>query len=346
MVSPFTAAETTSSEKPTMLHEEHPSPSHTEADSLHSVHDLEKRRTQENTNDIARAEAGDDVVTLKTWIVVWTMSIAYGASFWPVPFFSTIQSQVALSLGSEASQGTWMTSTYITCVTIAFMVCGANSDLFGRRWFIIMGCVLITIGSIIGGTSHHMGQTIVAHVIIGLGGGNCQLAAFAIAELLPNKWRHIGVVIADGVAFFCVIAGPVTARVAIDHGESWRWGYWSVVICGVICTGTLIALYYPPKHPRGIAWSVALKHLDWVGIFTFTAAAALILVGIVYVQLIPPSSPRVIGLLVSGFACLVFFGAWETLAPLKEPLTPTHLFTANRGRTLSFPFVVGFVVTM
>lgn len=239
-----------------------------------------------------------------------------------------------------------MTSTYITAVAITFMVCGANSDLFGRRWFIIIGSVLITIGSIIGGTSHHIGQTIVAHVIIGIGAGNSQLAAFAIAELLPNKWRHIGVVIADGVAFFCVIAGPVTARVAIARGDAWRWGYWSIVISGAICSAVLIALYYPPKHPRGIAWNVALKHLDWVGIFSFTAAAALILSGIVYVQLIPPSSPIVIGLLVSGFACLVFFGAWETLAPLKAPLTPTRLFTANRGRTLSFPFTVGFVVTM
>lgn len=46
------------------------------------------------------------------------------------------------------------------------------------------------------------------------------MAAFAIPELLPNRWRHIGVVIADGVAFFVVIAGPVTARVAILHGDA------------------------------------------------------------------------------------------------------------------------------
>ena len=100
------------------------------------------------------------------------------------------------------------------------MICGSNSDLFCRRYFIIPGNVFVFVGAVIGATSHHIGQTIAAHALIGFGAGNCQLAAFAIPELLPNRWRHIGVVIADGVAFFTVIAGPVTARIAIGHGDA------------------------------------------------------------------------------------------------------------------------------
>lgn len=72
----------------------------------------------------------------------------------------------------------------------------------------------------------------------------------------------------------------------------------------------------------------------------------MILSGIVYVQYVPSNDPRVIGLLVAGFACLIFFGAWETFAKLKEPLAPTRMFTANKGRSLTAPFIVGFVVTM
>lgn len=79
---------------------------------------------------------------------------------------------------------------------------------------------------------------------------------------------------------------------------------------------------------------------------TFTAATILILGGIVYVQYLPSNSPKVIGTLVAGFASLVFFGLWETFAPLKIPLAPTRLFTANKGRALTAPFVCGFVVTM
>ena len=53
-----------------------------------------------------------------------------------------------------------------------------------------------------------------------------------------------------------------------------------------------------------------------------------------------------ISFLVIGFASLVFFGVWETVMPLKEPLAPTRMFTANKGRALTAPFIVGFVVTM
>ena len=100
------------------------------------------------------------------------------------------------------------------------MVCGANSDLFGRRYFILFGNILVFVGSIVGATSHSIGQSITAHVMLGFGAGNCQLAAFALPELLPNKWRHWAVVIADGLIYFDVIVGPVTARISATHGDA------------------------------------------------------------------------------------------------------------------------------
>lgn len=126
----------------------------------------------------------------------------------------------------------------------------------------------------------------------------------------------------------------------------WRWGYWGMTIAQGLSFVVLVFFYFPPKHPRGIPWGQALQHLDYVGIVSFTGAAAMVLSGIVYVQLVPANSPIVIGLLVAGFVCLIFFGLWETFAPLKEPLAPTRMFTRNKGRALTAPFIVGFVVTM
>ncbi|KAF7196765.1 Trichothecene efflux pump TRI12 [Pseudocercospora fuligena] len=313
------------------------------------LEDFEKARSV--SQDVEPA-----AVTTKTWLVVVVLAASYGLSFWPVPFFSQIQNQMSAQFGSDPAMGTWVTSVYSIAGTIAFMVCGANSDLFGRRHFILLGNVLVCIGAILGATSHHIGQTIAAHALLGFGGGNCQLAAFALPELLPNKWRHFAVVIADGLIYFDVIVGPVTARIAYAAGldanglpagyQPWRWGYWALLICQSISLVVLALLYFPPRHPRGIPWGRALRDLDWVGIITFTGAAAMVLSGIVYVQLVPSNDPKVIGLLVAGFACLVFFGVWETVMPLKEPLAPTRLFIANKGRSLTAPFIVGFVVTM
>lgn len=92
--------------------------------------------------------------------------------------------------------------------------------------------------------------------------------------------------------------------------------------------------------------SQAFRELDYVGAVLFIASATLILVGIVYTTTLPSNDPKVIGTLVAGFITLVAFALWETFAPLKQPLTPTHVFTRDKGRELTAPFIVGFVVTM
>jgi hypothetical protein len=65
---------------------------------------------------------------------------------------------------------------------------------------------------------------------------------------------------------------------------------------------------------------------------------------------LPSSNPKVVGLLVGGFAALLGFIGYENIAQrmgrLKQPLTPTHIFVKDKGREFTFPFIVGFVVTM
>jgi hypothetical protein len=43
---------------------------------------------------------------------------------------------------------------------------------------------------------------------------------------MPNKYRHIGIVISDGFVFFIVVVGPVVGRYAIDVGDNWRFIYY------------------------------------------------------------------------------------------------------------------------
>lgn len=101
----------------------------------------------------------------------------------------------------------------------------ANSDLFGRRWFLVMGNVLLFIGLLIGGTAKSNMQMWAAMSITGIGAGNAQLAAFAVPELLPNKWRHIAVVIADIGVITAVIIGPIAGRYAAINGEAVSIGF-------------------------------------------------------------------------------------------------------------------------
>ncbi|KAH7023911.1 fungal trichothecene efflux pump [Ilyonectria destructans] len=284
-------------------------------------------------------------VTFKTWIVASILALSYGVSFWIVPSLSSCQGGVATQLG-DASQAAWYVPIYTMTVTMAFMICGANSDLFGRRWFIICGNILLFIGFIVGGTAKNNTAIIVACAFIGFGAGNAQLAAFALPELLPNKWRHSAIVFADVGVYFSVIVGPVAGRFAIQHGDNWRWLFYGPAIVIVFSFVGLYLYYHPPRHPRGLPTKQAFRELDYVGALLFTVATTLILTGIVYTTTLKSSDPKVIGTLVPGFALMTAFALWETFAPLKQPLTPTRIFTRDNGRELTAPFVAGFVVTM
>src|SRR5262249_12103327 len=142
------------------------------------------------------------------------------------------------------------------------------------------------------------------------------------------------------------VIGPTAARYSIVQGDAWRWLFYAPTIGAALSVLGLYFLYFPPQHPRGLPFRTALKELDYIGGILFILAATLVLVGILYTQSLSSSSPKVIGLLVGGFVALLAFIGYEHFAPnLKQPLTPTHIFTKDKGREFTFPFIVGFVVT-
>lgn len=108
----------------------------------------------------------------------------------------------------------------------------------------------------------------------------------------------------------------------------------------------LALLYYPPKHPRGIPWNHAIKILDYVGAVLFSIGGVLVLTGVIYTNLVPASSPRVIGLLCSGFAVVVAFALWEHFMPMEAPICPPRIFAKHWGREFTFPFMAATIINM
>lgn len=78
----------------------------------------------------------------------------------------------------------------------------------------------------------------------GCGSGMAGIALIAVPELLPNKFRHIGVVLADGFVYIMIIIGPIVGRFAIrGGGDAWRWLYWAGFIGEVIAIAGLMVFY-------------------------------------------------------------------------------------------------------
>jgi len=222
---------------------------------------------------------------------------------------------------------------------------GANTDLLGRRWFLVAGNLICFVGHIVVGTAKNTNSIIAGMAIIGFGAANAQIAAFAVAELLPNKWRHIGVVLADAGVYIVITVLPVTAR----HGffvTTWRANYYASAAGQGLSFLGLLLFYFPPAHPSALPYSQVFRELDYIGMLLFIAGGTPILVGIVYASIVPSVNAHVVAPLVVGFVFLVLFALWETYGHTKHPLTPTKIFTSSHGRDFSAPCIALAIVNM
>ncbi|ORY06913.1 fungal trichothecene efflux pump [Clohesyomyces aquaticus] len=283
-------------------------------------------------------------ITWKTWGVIFVLSSTFGLSFWPVPTTAALQAKLAASFGAPTSSA-WFVPGYTTGNAIGFLLAGANSDLFGRRLFLLFGNIVCCIGFIITATAPGASQFTAGLVITGFGGGFCQMAMCSIPELLPNKYRHIGICLSDGFIFLIVIIGPIVGRYAIDNGD-WKYIYWGGFVAQFLSLAALFFWYKPPKHPKGIPWSEAWKGLDYVGTAIIVPGICLTLVGIINTTYKKSSDVTVIAPMVVGFVLIAIFGVWETVSNVPYKLCPPHLFRSHKGREFTAPFIVAFIVTM
>lgn len=72
--------------------------------------------------------------------------------------------------GSSSLQGTVVAIYEIGCFFGALMAF-AFAERFGRRWSIIIGCAILTVGAAIQCASYSIAQLIVGRIVAGLGNG-------------------------------------------------------------------------------------------------------------------------------------------------------------------------------
>lgn len=301
------------------------------------------RRTQCRT-DLESGAHADDRTTAKAWLCVFFLAMTFGTPFWGTPTSSNMAAQLLARLG-QGELANWVVPTITTGATVTILLFGANSDLFGRRWFLLIANIVNMIGYILCASATNTSMLIAGLGFNGAGSGMAGVALIAAPELLPNKWRHIGVCLADAFIYIEVIIGPVAGRYAIlQDDNTWQYVYWAGFIEAAIAFIGLFVFYKPPKHPRGVPWRDALKGLDWIGGVLFTVGAVLVLVGIVYTSYLPASDPRVIASFTVGFVLMVVFALWERYSSVRYKLCPTEIFTSHNGREFAVPFCLTFTI--
>lgn len=235
----------------------------------------------------------------------------------------------------------WVTTSYLLTSTIAVPVFAKLSDLYGRKWFYMLGLVIFVLSSWLCGLAGNvpipldgMNQLIFFRGLQGVGGGAVMGLTFTIIGDLfapAERGRYQGMF---GAMFgLASIVGPLAGGWVTDH-LSWRWAFYVNAPLGILAAIVLYRTFpYVPPHPSS-------RRIDWLGLVTLTGWIVPLLLALSRVTALGWTHPVVALLLAGALTSFALFVWVERRA--EEPLMPPALFGIRTIRLASCGvFVLG-----
>ncbi|HWQ63971.1 MAG TPA: MDR family MFS transporter [Methanospirillum sp.] len=227
----------------------------------------------------------------------------------------------------------WPFTVYLLASTLAIVIFGKLSDIFGRKPVFITGILIFLVGSIGSGISPDMITLILFRTIQGIGGGILMTVSFImVAELFPiwQRGKYMGIL--ASVYGIASIIGPALGGI-ITETVGWQWVFFLNLPLGMISL-IMIKAWFPDLPP--VAHS---RPIDYAGIITFTSAMiplflALSLAGSFYSW----TSYEIIGMLI---AALILSGIFiRTQLGASEPIIAIRMF---KNRVYSITMTMAFL---
>jgi len=230
---------------------------------------------------------------------------------------ATAMPKVISSLGGMAYY-VWPFTIYMLSSTIAIILFGKLSDLYGRKKILIAGIILFVVSSIACGFSSSMFQLIVFRGIQGIGGGILVTIPFiVVAELFPPRQRGKYTGILASVFGISNVLGPVLGGVITDL-LGWQWVFFVNVPVGIAAI-TMLSIYFP-----NLKLVAREKVIDYAGIVTLTLSLSSLCVALTYIR--SSYLPAYIVDLLFIFTVMMFLLFIHVERRAVEPLLPMHLF--------------------
>ncbi|EMT62995.1 hypothetical protein ACKRZS_013173 [Fusarium odoratissimum] len=271
----------------------------------------------------------------RVWIAIFSMALSFGPAV-GLPFVcvASIVVQITNELG-DASQLPWVVGAWSLSTACSFSLGGPFSDIFGRRSIILAGQIIVLIGNIVGGTAQNTQSIIAAETLVGLGAGFVFVAYAGVPEMLPNKWRSLGLgILEGGIALPWAVVSVLLANAMYKYA-TWRWLFYLAIIVQAISLAGTALFYWPTTHPQGdfekSRWT-QFREIDWIGLGLFTAGLAVFLIGLTWggTASHPWKSASTIVPIVLGLFTIVAAFIYDFFFA-KAPMFPLKLFSTIRG---------------
>ena len=229
---------------------------------------------------------------------------------------------------------TWIPNAYALTFGGFLLLGGRMADLLGRRRLFMIGLVLFSFASLLGGFAQSEAQLIAARALQGLGAALLAPSALSMVTNMfsegAERNKALGVWGAgsgSGGAAGVLLGGILTEYLG------WEWVLWVNVPIGVA------AAILAPRLLDESRIEAETKHFDALGAITVTAGLSLLVYALVDTINAGWGSTKTLSLLAISAAFLAVFIATELRS--RAPLMPFRIF---RLRTLTGANVVGLLV--
>jgi EmrB/QacA subfamily drug resistance transporter len=216
-------------------------------------------------------------------------------------------------------QYSWPFTAYMLFSTLAIVIFGRLSDLYGRKPIFLFGIVFFLFASALCGLSRSMLQLIIFRGLQGIGGGILVSSSFiAVGDLFPMRERGKYMGFLASMFGFASVLGPAVGGLIADH-LSWRWIFYvNIPLGGIACI--LVVLFLPRLRAF-----TGRRHIDyWGALFLLLALLPLFLgltwAGTEYAWL----SIQIMALLF--FSALMFLCFFQVERKAEVPMLPLSLF--------------------
>ncbi|MFC0212198.1 MDR family MFS transporter [Paenibacillus chartarius] len=228
---------------------------------------------------------------------------------------------------------TWVITIYMLTSTLATVLVGKLSDIYGRKPFILAGIVFFIIGAFLCGFSKDIIQLITYRGIQGVGAGIIMSSAFtAVGDLFAPRERGKWTGVMMAVFGFSSVIGPTLGGWLVDNLD-WHWLFWIFLPLGIVALVMIVALF--PKVERK-----ASESIDYAGSLFLSLTIIPLLLGFSWAGTkYAWGSAQILGLFGSALLFAIIFIIVQMKA--KSPVLPLSLF---RNDIVTISNVVGFLM--
>jgi MFS transporter, DHA2 family, multidrug resistance protein len=207
-----------------------------------------------NGVDLAKSRPGADesrsaAGNRNPWLIAAVVSIATFMEVLDSSIANVALSHIAGALGANASQSTWVLTSYLVASAVILPASAWLSGVLGRKRFYLLCVALFTVSSLLCGIAPNLESLIAFRVLQGLGGGGmAPTEQSMLADTFPPEKRAQAFALYGVAVIVAPTLGPALGGYITDTW-SWNWIFFINLPIGAI---SLVLVSWLVSEPEAL----------------------------------------------------------------------------------------------